>query len=60
MAKQITLNDETLVGRGGLEPPTSRLSGVCSNQAELPTHHLVEPAGVEPAASCLQSTRSTD
>ena len=25
-----------LVGRGGLEPPTSRLSGVRSNQAELP------------------------
>ena len=26
-----------VVGRGGLEPPTSRLSGVRSNQAELPT-----------------------
>ena len=25
-----------MVGRGGLEPPTSRLSGVRSNQAELP------------------------
>jgi len=25
----------SLVGLGGLEPPTSRLSGVRSNQAEL-------------------------
>ena len=25
-----------MVGRGGLEPPTSRLSGVRSNRAELP------------------------
>ena len=27
-----------LVGLGGLEPPTSPLSGVRSNQAELQTH----------------------
>ena len=29
---------KTLVGLGGLEPPTSRLSGVRSNQAELQAH----------------------
>ena len=27
-----------MVGLGGLEPPTSPLSGVRSNQAELQTH----------------------
>ena len=29
---------KNMVGLGGLEPPTSRLSGVRSNQAELQTH----------------------
>ena len=29
---------EKMVGLGGLEPPTSPLSGVRSNQAELQTH----------------------
>tara|TARA_B100000674_G_scaffold484198_1_gene489253 strand:+ start:377 stop:550 length:174 start_codon:yes stop_codon:yes gene_type:complete len=28
-----------MVGLGGLEPPTSPLSGVRSNQAELQTHY---------------------
>ena len=30
-----------LVGLGGLEPPTSPLSGVRSNQAELQTHYFM-------------------
>ncbi len=33
--KTNVLNKNSLVGLGGLEPPTSRLSGVRSNQAEL-------------------------
>ena len=32
------LLDCKMVGLGGLEPPTSPLSGVRSNQAELQTH----------------------
>ena len=79
-----------LVGRGGVEPPTSRLSGVRSNHlsyrpnprgraSRLPQGcwwslsprrgatedsgqaepaKLVEPTGIEPVTSCLQSTRS--
>jgi hypothetical protein len=35
-----------MVGRGGLEPPTSRLSGVRSNQPELPTHSLGQPVEI--------------
>ena len=31
-----------MVGRGGLEPPTSRLSGVRSNRAELPALTKIE------------------
>ncbi len=31
IAKRV-INISRLVGPGGLEPPTSRLSGVCSNQ----------------------------
>jgi hypothetical protein len=30
-----------MVGLGGLEPPTSPLSGVRSNQAELQTHYFM-------------------
>jgi hypothetical protein len=51
-----------LVGRGGLEPPTSRLSGVRSNHLsyrpnpcpnlDLPKFKpLVEPIGIEPMTS---------
>jgi hypothetical protein len=79
-----------LVGREGVEPSTSRLSGVRSNhlsyrpqstgaRARLPqgcwwspspgglappktevrrNHEVVEPTGIEPVTSCLQSTRS--
>ena len=61
-----------VVGRGGVEPPTSRLSGVRSNHLSyrpaLPTSGrpgssviarcMVEPTGIEPVTSCLQSTRS--
>lgn len=32
--------DITLVGLGGLEPPTSSLSGKRSNQAELQAHFM--------------------
>jgi hypothetical protein len=37
MVRSTNLLCKIVVGRGGLEPPTSRLSGVRSNQAELPT-----------------------
>jgi hypothetical protein len=60
-----------VVGRGGVEPPTSRLSGVRSNhlsyrpsgpvqadRALVIARVLVEPTGIEPVTSCLQSTRS--
>ena len=57
-----------LVGWSGLEPPTSRLSGGCSNQLSYqPTlvaspvargFPLVEMSGFEPLASCLQGRRS--
>ena len=50
-----------LVGRGGLEPPTSRLSGVRSNQlsyrpglacrAVRTGIGMVEPIGIEPMTS---------
>ena len=36
--KIVTKKAYKLVGLGGLEPPTSPLSGVRSNQAELQTH----------------------
>ncbi len=56
-----------MVGRGGLEPPTSRLSGVRSNHLSyrpiwlsVPfgtnvAHVLVERIGIEPMTPCLQS-----
>ena len=60
-----------LVGPSGLEPPTSRLSGVRSNHLsyepeitaslfELLPNGLavVEMVGVEPMTSCLQGRRS--
>ena len=56
---------EKLVGQSGLEPPTSRLSVVCSNQLsywpvswEFLLSRLVEISGIEPLTSCLQSRRS--
>ena len=51
-----------MVGSSGLEPPTSRLSGVCSNQLSYEPKRrgkLVEINGLEPLASCVQSRRST-
>jgi hypothetical protein len=36
----ICLGYQKLVGLGGLEPPTSPLSGVRSNQAELQTQRV--------------------
>ena len=61
----------SLVGSSGLEPPTSRLSGACSNQlsyepitscyehfSSLALFQLVEMSGFEPLASCLQGRRS--
>ena len=46
-----------MVGSSGLEPPTSRLSGVRSNQLSYEPI-LVEMNGFEPMASCLQGRRS--
>jgi hypothetical protein len=53
----------TVVGSSGLEPPTSRLSGVRSNQLSYepislrrcPLLPLVEMNGIEPMTPCLQS-----
>jgi hypothetical protein len=41
LAEAAARGQRYLVGRDGLEPSTSRLSGVCSNQAELPTRKPV-------------------
>ena len=48
---------QNLVGSSGLEPPTSRLSGVRSNQLsyEPKSLTLVEVNGFEPMTPCLQS-----
>ena len=62
-----------LVGSSGLEPPTSRLSGVCSNQLSYepvdgggkrirtddPLPWMVEVNGFEPMTPCLQGRCST-
>ena len=53
------LRNLRMVGRGGLEPPTSRLSGVRSNhlsyrpisRASGQGRGLVEPNGIEPLTS---------
>ena len=77
MSKAMARRPIEMVGRGGLEPPTSRLSGVRSNhlsyrpiparpfkrpaikrKARPVSQQLVEPDGIEPTTSCLQSTRS--
>ena len=63
-----------MVGQSGLEPPTSRLSVVCSSQLSywpvswwsvfcfsmLTSHqeNMVEISGIEPLTSCLQGRRS--
>ena len=52
-----------MVGLGGLEPPTSRLSGVRSNHLSYEPVSgrtyvrplLVEIIGIEPMTPCLQS-----
>ena len=51
-----------MVGSSGLEPPTSRLSGVCSNRLSYKPEGkaVVEINGIEPLASCVQNRRSTD
>ena len=38
------------MGQGGLEPPTPRLSSVCSNQLSYWPHALNTPRGVAPKA----------
>ncbi len=62
------------VGPGGLEPPTPRLSSVCSNQLSYGpknftsadyqyisrTAKLMEPIGFEPTTSCVQGRRSSN
>ena len=45
---------EFLVGTNGLEPSTSRLSGVRSNHLSY-APVLVEIKGIEPLTPCLQS-----
>ena len=47
-----------VVGSSGLEPPTSRLSGVCSNQLSYEPV-MVEVSGFEPLTPCLQGRCST-
>jgi hypothetical protein len=56
-----------MVGLGGFEPPTSRLSGVRSNQTELQAlmvfhttgyQLMVDPTGFEPTTSWMQTRRS--
>ena len=54
LSSQIPQPDR-MVGRGGLEPPTSRLSGVRSNHLSYRPTSLVEPSGIEPLTLCLQS-----
>ena len=48
----------TLVGSSGLEPPTSRLSGVRSNHLSYEPIKVVEISGIEPLTSCVQGRRS--
>ena len=47
-----------VVGSSGLEPPTSRLSGVCSNLLSYDPK-MVEVIGFEPMTPCLQGRCST-
>ena len=47
-----------LVGSSGLEPPTSRLSGVRSNHLSYEPSKVVEISGIEPLTSCVQGRRS--
>ena len=49
---------DRVVGSSGLEPPTSRLSGVCSNQLSYEPI-VVEIKRVELLTSCLQGRRSS-
>ena len=49
-----------MVVADGLEPSTPALSRRCSNQLSYATVEVVEPDGVEPTTSCLQSRRSTN
>mgnify|MGYP007130594038 CR=1 FL=1 len=59
----VKLSYGLMVGRGGLEPPTSRLSGVRSNHLSYrPIKvrnprglRMVERIGIEPMTPCLQS-----
>ena len=50
--------DTHVVGSNGLEPSTSRLSGVCSNQLSYEPV-MVEVSGFEPLTPCLQGRCST-
>ena len=58
MCKKNFRLDRKLVGSSGLEPPTSRLSGVCSNQLSYEPI-VVEDKRVELLTSCLQGRRSS-
>ena len=60
-----SVSNKAAVGPGGLEPPTSRLSGARSGQAELWARGArrgaaVDPTGFEPTTSWLQTRRSPD
>ena len=50
--------NKILVGSSGLEPPTSRLSGVRSNHLSYEPLKVVEISGIEPLTSCVQGRRS--
>ena len=47
-----------LVGSSGLEPPTSRLSGVRSNHLSYEPLKVVEIRRIELLTSCVQGRRS--
>ena len=55
---QLLLFLKSLVGSSGLEPPTSRLSGVRSNHLSHEPLKVVEISGIEPLTSCVQGRRS--
>jgi hypothetical protein len=68
-ANQDEIDRIGMVGMPGFEPGTSSLSGTRSNQLSYTPllwrvprgwRSLVEPDGLEPTTSCLQSRRSTN
>ena len=52
LRKGLLISDDGLVNRHLDQPSSGRHSH------PVPTHRMVEPDGIEPTTSCLQSTRS--